>query len=448
MPVNDRHPAYLAAVAGWQRCGDAKRGGDAVKQGPYLSKPDGLSFTEWLNYKNRALYFNAYDRSVDGLRGAVMRKAPALQIPTPIESHLRDITLAGQPFGGFVTTVLEEVIGIGRYGVVIDYSEEAKRPYWVPYVAEDIVNWGDGFVVLRESVTERNPADRFARKTVEQYRELRLDAEGLVVSIWRLSRDGKWQIIDERVPTRRGERLTVLPFVFFNPSSIGSSIEKPPLLDLADVNLSHYRSSADLEHARHWVAMPTIFATGVPVGTKFAIGSSVALVAENENAKFGYLEFTGAGLNELRQALDQKASMMATLGARLLEAPQGQPETATAIQMRHAGEHATLATIAASVSLGLSRALRIHGWWFGATDQIDDVTINVALNTDFLNIRMSPEELKALMLAWQSGAIGYETLYQNLTRGEITRPGVTADQERALIAAREDVHQHNDETIQ
>jgi hypothetical protein len=42
-----------------------------------------------------------------------------------------------------------------------------------------------------------------------------------------------------------------------------------------------------------------------------------------------------------------------------------------------------------------------------------------------------------LVGAWQSGAISYETMYYNMERGEVTRPGIEADDEREMIAAQE-----------
>jgi hypothetical protein len=38
-----------------------------------------------------------------------------------------------------------------------------------------------------------------------------------------------------------------------------------------------------------------------------------------------------------------------------------------------------------------------------------------------------------LVASWQQGAISYDTLYYNLQKGEVARPGITADAERDLI---------------
>jgi hypothetical protein len=48
---------------------------------------------------------------------------------------------------------------------------------------------------------------------------------------------------------------------------------------------------------------------------------------------------------------------------------------------------------------------------------------------------MTAQEMTELVKAWQSGAISYATMYDNLQRGEIARHGVTAEEEMALIEA-------------
>jgi hypothetical protein len=106
-------------------------------------------------------------------------------------------------------------------------------------------------VVLSEQA-EVTTGDPFVEKSSERFRVLLLDEEGYYkVEIWSDGRDG-YQITDEFFPTRRGERLAFIPFTFLGPVSIKPYVAKPPLLDLVDVNLSHYRTSADLEHGRHW----------------------------------------------------------------------------------------------------------------------------------------------------------------------------------------------------
>src|SRR5690606_21487091 len=117
-------------------------------------------------------------------------------------------------------------------------------------------------------------------------RELFLDDAGRYVQqVWRFDDEQKAWVKDGSpiFPVRRSVRLDFIPFVFVNASGISAAVSKPPLVDLADVNLSHYRTSADLEHGRHLTALPTPWITGWDgSGGEFRIGSSTAWAIANE----------------------------------------------------------------------------------------------------------------------------------------------------------------------
>jgi hypothetical protein len=263
---------------------------------------------------------------------------------------------------------------------------------------------------------------------------LRLDDDGLyLVEIWQSpEKSAAPKIVNEFWPTRpNGQRLDYIPFQFFGPSSITPDVERPPLLDLINVNLSHYRSSADIEHGRHFTALPVVTLAGFNIQTTdLAIGSSQALISESPEARAQYLEYKGEGLGALEKALDQKESMMAALGSRTLEPAKKQGETAEALRIRAAGEQASLKGVTRTVSHGLSFALMMWADWQGLKE-----LAFCSLNTDFLDSQMEATDLRELVGAHQAGLISFETFYANLLRGEIAREGVTAEQERKLIEA-------------
>lgn len=234
-------------------------------------------------------------------------------------------------------------------------------------------------------------------------------------------------------PMRRGVQLNFIPFTIVGASALGGNVSRPPLIDLADVNLSHYRSSADREHALFWIASPTPWVSGARAGGgPLKIGASVAWDLE-VNGRAGMLEHTGKGVGSITEALEEKAKMMASLGARLLEEQPRTSETATAVGMRHAAEHATLKTLAQVVERGLTLALQWMAWWVGPEAQPRDTGAMIELHKDFFSLKLSADELRALMLTWQSDGISYETLHFNLARGGLLRPGTTVGDERRAI---------------
>jgi len=193
------------------------------------------------------------------------------------------------------------------------------------------------------------------------------------------------------------------------------------------VNLSHYRSSADLEHGRHFTALPTPYIVGADPdedpNVPLMIGSGTAWMLP-AGAHPGLLEFNGQGLKHLENALVEKQELMVQLGARMLETQKRAAETAEALRLRQAGDSSVLAIVADTASRGLQRALDWLVDWAGVPGA---GTVRVKLNDDFFDTRMGPSELQALVKAWQEGAIAFTDLHANLVRGEVIDPDRTKD---------------------
>lgn len=449
MPVETTHADYNARSYQWRRCRDAFNGSDAIKASgqQYLPKLPSQSGDEYEAYKFRALWYGATFRTVSGLTGAVTRKDPKVTVPTVMDSHLKDITLTGTPFNVFVKDVINEVLMTGRYGILVDMADESRtdikdttRPYAVPFPAESIINWHTEvvngvqtltMVVLCEYVWQlSSPDDPYLYEMVKRYRVLYLDplSGNYQVRIVIVKEGGN--LITELVPTMRGTPLKHIPFCFIGCNGLSSYPEKPPLLDLVDVNISHYISSADLEHGRHYTALPTPWVAGFPKESKLSIGSSIAWVTPDPQGRAGMLEFTGQGLGALEKALESKERLMAVLGARMLEEQKSTVEASDTIMMRTAGERSTLQSTALIVGLGLTQAMRWHAEWMGNKDAEN---VNVELNSDFMSRPMDSTQLTSLVQAYQADTISYDTFYWNLQRGELARPDIDADEERTLV---------------
>jgi len=455
MPVDTPHPAYSEAALFWKQCRDCVEGSAAVKgaRERYLPRLSGMGrFDEYEAYVARTMYYNAPGRTVDALAGLISQKEPTVEAPKGSEPFLDDVDLAGTSLETFAHHAAREVLVTGRFGVLADVATGGeRRPYLSGYRAEDIVSWktvnqgGDELVVrvvFHESVEATDVDDPYKVAVSERYRECILDADRVYrVRVWRKSDPAlvvdttrtPWTAGDWITPTRRGVPLNFIPFVFLNATHLTSAVDAPPILALTDLTLSHYRSSADLEHLLHFVACPTPWVAGA-ADAPLTIGSSVAWSLP-EHGKAGMLEMSGQGATALREHLQHKERLMATLGARLLEQQPKGAETATAVNMRHSAEHATLRGIAQVLERGLSMALRIVLWWAGIEETIADVPARVELNKDFFAQPMTPDELRAALQAYQEGAIAFETLYANLVRGELARPGVGPEDERRAIDA-------------
>jgi hypothetical protein len=448
MPVNTTHPEYDKRYPQWHRCRDTIEGTDAIKEAgtEYLPQLTAQDTTEYASYKKRALFYGASNRTVQGLLGAVFRKD--FTYTYPLKEHIDVFTIDGLDLWESSRVAVKEILTTGRYGVLIDTDETYGRAFAAPYIAENIVNWRSRLVagkvnlvlvVLREQYpVPDDDNDLFTAKVKTQYRVLRLIPNGTtfiyIQEIWRQLDNDKstWSRVEVITPKRRGVPLDHIPFVFFNTHQGTPNPEKPPLLDLVDVNLSHYRTSADMEHGAHYTALPTAWIAGFDADKQFKIGSQIAWVSDKTDAKAGFLEFRGQGLGALRELKKDKEHLMAILGARLLEDQRRAAEAADTYRIRQSGEGGALSAIVRTTSDGMRRVMREMATW-SDIQGTDLEAVEYQLNNDFIAEKMKPEELRQLMETWQQGGISQETFLYQLKQGEILPAGRSVEEERQRI---------------
>jgi hypothetical protein len=233
-----------------------------------------------------------------------------------------------------------------------------------------------------------------------------------------------------------GRPLPLIPFIFHGAKHSLPEVEKLPLADIIAVNLDHYRLDAEYKHGMHFTALPTAWVSGFDKSATLRIGSTTAWVTDTIGATAGYLEYKGQGLTSFERALDRAEKLLAVLGSRLLEGQKKVGEAAAAIELRQAGENSILSNLANSVAQSLTEILRWIYWWHSTEENPDDIgddKVLVELNTDFSTTGMDPQELTAVVAAWQAGAISRDTMTDLFRRGEVLPEGRTAEEEIAAI---------------
>lgn len=460
MPVNSEHPDYSTMLKKWQRCRDVCDGEDAVHKAgeKYLPKLMEQSQQEYAAYVMRTPFYNASWRTVAGLVGMIFRKDPQIEAPAKVEEMFEDVTLGGVPFIMFLQNVTEEALKIGRLGVLVDYPTVATegmtqadaqaqnlRPTMQLYKAESIINWKLGRVknatvlvqvVIKECIYESE--DEFKKKEQEQYRVLDLIDGKYRVRIFQMKQSAanvagiETQIGSDVFPLMNGQTLDFIPFTFLATDDVSSDIDEPPLIDLINTNLSHYRTSADLEHGAHFTGLPTPVVSGYTKtkdGEKLYIGSAAAWLLADPQATAKYLEFTGQGLGALEKLKESKEQQMAVLGARMLEPQKKGVESSESLSIHRKGEESMLAAASMSLSMGMTKALKWFSDWAGAPD----AKVKVDLNKDFYPVSMTDKMLSALVAGWQQGAYSYETLFNRLKDGEIVDEDTDLQTEQARM---------------
>ena len=327
MPVETTAPQYEALAPAWQKCRDAYEGQEQIiaRGSEYVAPLDTQTPSEYVAYLRRGLYFNATARTVQGMVGASFRRPPSIEAGAA-EDLLADATLTDLPFDSLAKQAMREVLIVGRYGILCDYSDEEARPYLSPYVAENILNWrvermGGRSVVtmvaLAESGHVSDPSDPYMLTDQHRIRVLSLDEGTYTVRVYVKANDStggnreRYILVDESIPTVAGQTLDYIPFICINANTVGLDTDRPPLLDLVDVNIHHWRLSCDYNHGLHYTGLPTPIAAGFPKSNDgYRIGPGAAWWSESADAKASFLEFKGEGLGAMKDALAEDEAKM------------------------------------------------------------------------------------------------------------------------------------------
>jgi len=457
MPVNTPHNEHSDMTIRWQRCRDVVSGLDAIKEGGrlYLPAPTGLDDEEYEHYQQRATFFNATQRTIDAMSGLIFRKDPKYDLEDQYLYLLDRATADGMPMTDLAVKAVEEVMVVGRVSLLVDFplvenpetrtraqaEADGDRPFVAVYQGENLTNWryvmkGSERIlqmaVLMEYEDIIDPEDKFVVKQRKCYRELSIETGVYTQTMWRWDENKRKYIPEEPItPLMNNQPMKRIPLYVASIFGETVDVQKPPFLDLVDVNIAHYRNSADYERGLHFTGNPMPVITGWDAGeTTVTIGSERALILESPQAKAFYMELTG-DMGALKEALKDKKADMASMGTKLLlEETRGGVEAAETAAIRRAGENSVLSAIASSVSRVITHALETMVEWSGGNPE----EVHYELNRDYLPFAMSADTITALMGAWQQGVISKETLFQKLQEGEAIPQGVDYERDQELVA--------------
>jgi hypothetical protein len=451
----------------WKQMRDCVAGSEAVKAAKTIYLPalaghlEGRRLTEdYIAYQTRALFYNVTGRTIDGLSGMVFRRPPIVDLPPAADGLIRDVDMMGRRVEDFADAVLREVLTTGRVGVLVDYTRDEdfsqgeiggnpvaeRRPYLALYATENIldvvwerVSGARRLVQVRLAESLEVPGDReFEVRQVQVVRVLEL-ADGVYQQRVFVAEEtpGRTTTFAEHpsvIPVGAdGRAFDRIPFwvIGTGANPMPGEIEPPPLLDLSDVNLAHYRTDADYRNALHMAGVPTPYCTGMDnPGTEIRFGASEFLWFPQPEAKVGFLSYGAEGVAAIQKALLDLESQAAFLGARMLQPDRPGVEAAETARIHRMGEISILARLSNVISNNLTSAVRVMIAWAGipSTDEHQ-----VRLNDDFLPTQAPAQLLAEMVKSWQAGAISHDSLWRFMQEGELVDPRRSVEEELAIV---------------
>lgn len=437
MPVTSTHPEYDAHLDDWELMRDSLRGERAIKDlgTTYLPKTSGqlalehqaangegtITPTEareiYQSYKARAQYPLWVKDSLRTMMGLVARQDAEIQLPS-VMAYLEDEATA-DGFGLktlFLRTVADCLI-YGRKPLLADF-DDAARAYIAAYNALDATNWKESsdegrrdltLSVLREA---ESTGDEFSHETKDRYRVLDIVDGGYRVRV--LNEAGEPVEEEERPGTQAGP-LQFIPLVYVGSTDNAPDVDEIPLLTMAKAALKSYQISADYYTSLHYTSHPQPWIAADMQDKELSVTGPMAAWELPVGAEVGYLEFTGAGIEANRTAMEDQRNAALEAGARVIDT--GGTESGEARKARQNDQHTSLYSVVVTAAEGIEQVLRYIGEWLGLP------------STDEIIFRVEPkftrEEVDAAMMQIVSnmvlaGELPREVLYEALRKSQVT----------------------------
>jgi hypothetical protein len=436
MSVESTHPDYDANVAQWELTRDCVEGSNAVKKrkSRYLPKPNPEDKTKqnddrYSDYLLRANFVNFTGSTLEGMIGMVYREDMQVELQQSVEYLIENVDGSGITLDQMTRSLTGNLLQTGRHGLLVDYPEAPPsvsradekalnlRANILSYPAESIINWDTvtiggvtlpSLVVLEEEISELQD-NGFSHRKTKQYRVLKLD-EGVYVQ--RLyAEDGTLK--SESTPTKAdGSTWDAIPFEFVGAQNNDHRVDKAPLYDISEVNLAHYRNSADYEDACYMSSQPTPYFSGlnqswVDQNMKMGIvlGSRRAAMLP-EGGSAGILQASETTMAS--KGMEMKEQQMIRLGARLIQ-DNGGTETAEAARIRYAGQNSKLGAVIGNIEAALTQCLEWAMMYMGG----DGENI-IKLNKEFYDAKVDPQLITAQIMLLDRGVITQPVLRDRL----------------------------------
>ena len=191
--------------------------------------------------------------------------------------------------------------------------------------------------------------------------------------------------------------------------------DKPPLYDVAEINIGHYRNSADFEESSFLVGQPTPVFTGLTQGwidTVFKEGVSIGSRAGIFLPEGGSSTLLQASPNQMPSAgMDRKEEQLVKIGAKIIS-DRGGVETAEASKIKFAGQNSKLGLIIINTELAFQKCFE---WMMGFQGSDGDNIFNI--NKQFYEATVNPQLLVAQMQLLDRKVIAKSDVRSALRKG-------------------------------
>ena len=415
--VNDPNTAWYAQEPHWVLIEDLISGtyGMRRKHRRYLPQEPRELDESYDNRLARSVCPPYYQRLERMLAGMLTRKPVRLnEVTDTIREQLFDVDLQGNDLNTWTYETARKMIRYGHVGVLVDAPSDGGRPYWVSYTPRDILGFRAEIVDgatrlsqlrLRETIIIPSDDNEYGEEQVEQIRLLKPGE----YQIHRRDKKGDFRIIDEGTTS-----LQEIPFAVAYSNRYNTMESRPPLEDIAELNLKAYQVQSDLDNQLHISAVPMLAFFGFPSSAEEVSAGPGEALAFPAEGRAEYIEPDGKSYEAQFKRLDQIASQINELGLSAVLGQKLSAETAEAKRIDRSQGDSTMMVIAQNMQDAIDNCLQFHAQFLGESQ-----AGSCMINRDFLGSRLEPQEIQSLLQLYTAGTITQETLLHQLAEGEI-----------------------------
>jgi hypothetical protein len=355
-----------------------------------LPQHDEESDNAWRERLERTVLYNQTEITLSSLVGRPFSDPVRREeVPEPRKPWLDDVDLQGNNIDVFARQWFRDGVAKGFSHVLVDFpkprqpedaegrprertladdARENLRPYWVHIPPERLIDAHveivDGREILTharflEDVTVR---EGFTTRVVERIRVV----EPGLMQVWEKrktrSKKEEWVVVDA-YPFA----LDFVPLVTFYAHRGAFMTSKPPIEDLADLNVAHWQSSSDQTAVLTVARFPILAGSGISGRGPIPVGPNISLTTDDPAGRFYYVEHSGAAIAAGRQDLLDLEERMAEYGAQFLKRRPGNM-TATARALDSAEATSPLQDMSLRFEDALNNAWKFSAMWAGEAD--------------------------------------------------------------------------------
>ena len=443
-----RTRAVIDMIKGWEIMKAVTEGTEYLRENSeaFLPLEPREDYDAYLARVNRAVFSPFTQRLIRAATGLVLRK-PISLIGDPYWTDMfkMDVDGCGSDLDEYARRLLMCSLTYGQSHILVDYpapsgarslAEERaqdRRPYWIEIDPNNIYGWRldresnyGNLVQVRIAEKAVLPDGEFGEKIYDQMRVIEpgryrvFRKKETVEDLY--EDDGGGYAGDMSSPAGAKDyelaesgsfSLGEIPLVTVYSGKVENLVSKPPLLDIAYLNLAHFQRQADLIHSLHVASQPMLVMEGYDDQTKdLAISVNYAMATQPGN-KIYYVEPASSAFDAQSAEIKELQMQMATLGISTLSQQKFVAESADARRLDRVDTNSMLAMVSMELEQKLQKAFNLSAQYVGIEPP------EVKISRDFDIERLIGQDITALTSLFDQQVIDREEFRDILVQGEV-----------------------------